>query len=196
MALDTRSRMIRAAATSFRTRGLAATSFTEVLAASGAARGAIYHHFPEGKAELARAAVEWFGEEVEESLRALDVPEPQRSPTPADVVERFLEAVRPVVADAAEGCGCPVAAVSLESTRDDDRMLAAADAAFGSWSEEIARQLRGAGLAKDDASDLAALMTSTLEGAQILCRASRTIEPFDRAAAALRRYVCADGRGG
>jgi TetR/AcrR family transcriptional repressor of lmrAB and yxaGH operons len=192
MAPDTRSKMIRAAAESFRTRGLTATSFTEVLAASGAARGAIYHHFPEGKAELARAAVAWFGDEVAGSLRALDDAGPA---TPADVVERFLHAVRPVAADAAAGCGCPVAAVSLESMRDDGRMLDAADAAFESWSEELARQLRGAGLTPGEASDLAALMTSTLEGAQVICRAARSIEPFDRAATALHRYVCAD-RGG
>ena len=38
-----------------RRNGLAGTSFTEVLADSGAARGAIYHHFPGGKSELVEA---------------------------------------------------------------------------------------------------------------------------------------------
>jgi AcrR family transcriptional regulator len=52
MVHDTKQRMIEAAALSLRTRGLAATSFTDVLAASGAARGAIYHHFPGARTTL------------------------------------------------------------------------------------------------------------------------------------------------
>src|SRR5438105_1492897 len=34
------------------------TAFSDILRTSGAARGAIYHHFPGGKEELAVAAVE------------------------------------------------------------------------------------------------------------------------------------------
>ena len=41
MARDTKQRMVEAAAASLRRRGLTATSFTDVLTASGAARGAI-----------------------------------------------------------------------------------------------------------------------------------------------------------
>ena len=141
MPSDTRERMIQAAAESFRRRGLAGTSFTDVLAASGAARGAIYHHFPDGKAQLAREAVSWFGAGVTARLAALGDVGDDDLATPAQVVDRFLTLVRPVVGESAECMSCPVAAVTLESTRGEGHLLAAADDAFAAWAAELARLL-------------------------------------------------------
>ena len=58
MASDARSRMIAGAARLLAERGLQATSFSTVLAATGAPRGSIYHHFPGGKDELVTAALD------------------------------------------------------------------------------------------------------------------------------------------
>jgi AcrR family transcriptional regulator len=185
--------MIRAAAASFRTKGLAATSFTDVVAASGAARGAIYHHFPGGKAELAQAAVEWFGDQVTAGIRTLD--RQDSGETPTDFLERFLELVRPVVAESVEFSGCPVAAVALESTRDDTRLVTVANDAFCAWTDELARLLTRSGLSSDDSTALAALMITTLEGAHILCRVAGNLEPFDRAAVALRWCLTPEREG-
>src|SRR4051794_30210223 len=57
-----RERMIRSAAELMRRRGVDATSFSEVLADSGAPRGSIYHHFPGGKDQLIEEATRWAGE--------------------------------------------------------------------------------------------------------------------------------------
>ncbi|HEY2099437.1 MAG TPA: hypothetical protein VGH72_23420 [Pseudonocardia sp.] len=75
-----------------------------MLAVSGAARGVIYHHFPGGKAELAREAVAWTGRSVRARLAALDADDPET------VVALFLAAVRPVVAESAAGSGTYCAA--------------------------------------------------------------------------------------
>ena len=44
--------MIVGAARLLAERGLQETSFSEVLQRTGAPRGSIYHHFPEGKDQL------------------------------------------------------------------------------------------------------------------------------------------------
>ena len=59
MARDTRRRMVATAAALLGSRGVRATSFSEVLARSRAPRGSIYHHFPGGKKELMRDAMDW-----------------------------------------------------------------------------------------------------------------------------------------
>src|SRR5207249_1860292 len=64
MTSDSRARMVRSAASLIRTRGVAGTSFSDVLADSGAPRGSIYHHFPEGKEQLAADAIKWTSERV------------------------------------------------------------------------------------------------------------------------------------
>ena len=54
--------MIETAAVVMRERGVEATSFSEVLARSGAPRGSIYHHFPGGKAQLIEEATRYAGD--------------------------------------------------------------------------------------------------------------------------------------
>jgi TetR/AcrR family transcriptional repressor of lmrAB and yxaGH operons len=56
MARDVRDRMIDGAIRLLAQRGLQATSFSEVLELTGAPRGSVYHHFPEGKDQLVSAA--------------------------------------------------------------------------------------------------------------------------------------------
>jgi len=53
---NARESMIQTAVDLMRERGVEATSFSEVLSASGAPRGSIYHHFPAGKSQLIEEA--------------------------------------------------------------------------------------------------------------------------------------------
>ncbi|WP_412538176.1 TetR/AcrR family transcriptional regulator [Longispora sp. K20-0274] len=190
MAADTRSRMISAAIGLLQRHGLAAMSFTDVLAESGAARGAIYHHFPGGKQELAFEAARRNGEDVRGHLGEL----PDR--TPRDVVEAFLGNVRPVVLASAGGGGCAVAAVTVDGgapIADQSGLLTVAAEAFTGWVGELTGKLTHAGMSPSEAADLATLMVVTLEGAHILCRAAGSVAPFDRAAAALLGTVQGPG---
>src|SRR4051794_24788645 len=59
---DVRERMVRSAGLLFGERGFSATGLRDVVAHSATPRGSIYHHFPEGKAELARAALRQAGD--------------------------------------------------------------------------------------------------------------------------------------
>ncbi|WP_407991735.1 TetR/AcrR family transcriptional regulator [Kitasatospora sp. CMC57] len=182
MAADTRSRMISAAIGLLQRHGLAAMSFTDVLAESGAARGAIYHHFPGGKQELALEAARRNAEDVRGHLHELP------AGTPREVVEAFLAGVRPVLQASAEGGGCAVAAVTVDggaATADQSSLRGVAAEAFAGWGGELAGKLTRAGMSAAQADELATLMIVTLEGAHILCRAAGSIAPFDRAAAAL-----------
>ncbi|RMI28908.1 TetR/AcrR family transcriptional regulator [Nocardia stercoris] len=178
---DTRARMIDAAVCALQRRGLAGMSFTEILQASGAARGAIYHHFPGGKAELVAEAATRNGQAVRDHLAALP------GATPAAIVDNFLAAVRPVVAASATGGGCAVAAITVEP--DGDTLRRIADTAFTSWTAALAERLAATGVEPDEAQDLATALIGLLEGAHILCRAAGTLEPFEHAARAVAGLV-------
>ncbi len=180
MAEHTKERMVAATVESLRRRGYAGTSFTEVLAASGAARGGVYHHFPGGKAELVGVAVAENRGAVSAALRSLP---PARSA--AELVDAFLSLVRPVVAESAEGAGCAVAAVATEAAPGSHLQLASGEA-LEEWCRLLAAQLVVAGLEAQRAEQVATLLITTLEGAHVLCRAQASIAPFDLAAQALR----------
>lgn len=178
VASDTRGRMVDATVRALRQRGVAGMSFTEVLQDSGAARGAIYHHFPGGKAQLVAEAAARNGQDVRDFLGALAADSPQV------VVQAFLDGVRPVVLESASGSGCAVAAVTVDAGLDaeGDALRQIAATTFESWIDQLAERFTVAGLESAEATGLATTLITLLEGAHVLCRAAGTIEPFDRAA--------------
>ncbi|MFB7657478.1 MULTISPECIES: TetR/AcrR family transcriptional regulator [unclassified Streptomyces] len=176
--------MIRATAESLRRRGVSGTSFSEVLRESRAARGGIYHHFPGGKDELAQAAVQWTGRTVADRLAAL---RPEET-TPDGVVQAFLAAIRPAVADSAGGASCAVAAAATEG-EPGSALQSAARGALRSWRTALSDQLAAAGMEPVTADGLAATLIAVLEGAHVLCRAEGSLEPYDAAVGLLLAWM-------
>ena len=172
---DTRNRMLDAAIDALQRDGVAGMSFTSVLRDSGAARGAIYHHFPDGKGQLVAEAAARNGEDVRAALAGLP------TSRPLVLVRAFLDAVRPVLAASSAGGGCAIAAITV-GQHDDDQLRSIAAHAFTSWTEVLAERLEAAGLRRTDATDLATTLIMLLEGAHVLCRAAGTLEPFEQAA--------------
>jgi AcrR family transcriptional regulator len=171
--------MIDAAKAGFRAHGMVATGFTEVLEASGAARGAIYHHFPGGKEELAAAVVTSTGDNIEAALRALFA----GSPSPTQALATAVELVAAAVDERAD-FGCAVAPAVLEAG-GSAAVLQAADDAFGRWQAAIHDGLGG----EADGADLAALVVAAVEGALVLSRAAGSSEPVRRVGRALSAVV-------
>src|SRR5688500_14882013 len=119
-ATDSRERMIQSAALLFRSRGIEGTSFSDVLAHSGAPRGSIYHHFPGGKAQLAEEATRYAGEFIAAGLaRSLE------SDDPVAAIRAFAATWRELLQRSDFGAGCPIMSATLEG----DRSPAARDAA-------------------------------------------------------------------
>jgi AcrR family transcriptional regulator len=168
--------MIEATVDALRRRGVAGMSFTEILRESGAARGAIYHHFPSGKGQLVAEAATRDGQDVRANLAALPADDP------VTVVESFFALIRPVVECSATGSGCAVAAVTIASGEpaDNASLREVAATAFASWSATLADRLTASGLTADAAADLATTLLALLEGAQVLCRAAGSAVPFDQ----------------
>ena len=176
MTKDTRASMVRSAASLIGTQGLHATSFSEVLAASGAPRGSIYHHFPDGEGQLAREAVEWTSERVLERQGACP---PTASPT--DVLAWFVELWRGVVINSSGLAGCAVAGVTID-VGGDPELDELARSIFRSWVGLLASQLAGAGLPTERANRLATTALAAMEGALILCRAEQSAGPLEAVA--------------
>ena len=58
MSEQTRERILRAAVRLFQQRGYHGTGLSEILAEADAPKGSLYHHFPQGKAQLGVAAID------------------------------------------------------------------------------------------------------------------------------------------
>src|SRR5438105_8184268 len=61
---DTRKKMLISAAEVMRERGAAGLTIDEVLARSGAPRGSVYYHFPEGRIQILAEALRYSGDSI------------------------------------------------------------------------------------------------------------------------------------
>lgn len=140
MSADSRERMVKSAAALIGARGLNATSFSDVIAESGAPRGSIYHHFPEGKKQLAEEAIRWTSAQILGYQRACT------ATTATGVLNWFVDLWRQSLL--ASGCtaGCPVVGVAINTVAGDGDLIAVVRAAFQSWVALLASQLEAVGI--------------------------------------------------
>ncbi|WP_280423587.1 TetR/AcrR family transcriptional regulator [Nocardia carnea] len=166
-----RAAMIRSAISLIRRRGVAAVSFADVLNASGAPRGSVYHHFPGGKAQLVTEATRVAGARVTEELtRVLDTPET------AAALRELAETLARGLDRGDYAVGCPIAAAALGNEPD---AVAAAGATFDTWRDLIAGKLVRDGAVPQRARSVAVLVVSALEGALIVARTERDPAALD-----------------
>lgn len=173
--------MLDSAIELFRQHGYNGTGFRDVVAHGGAPRGSIYHHFPEGKAQLAVEALELAGERIDAVFR-------QGAEEGADFVAGFEWVwswwVGYVVGSDFDA-GCPIAGVAMESHPEAPEVTEAADGVFRRWVNSIAMGLQISGLGADEAKGVAALIIAAQEGATLMARAARSPEPLERVGEAL-----------
>jgi AcrR family transcriptional regulator len=174
MSTHPRERMIQSALVLFGENGVEATSFSQVIAHSGAPRGSIYHHFPGGKAQLVEEATRYAGVVVANIFAAAIQAE-----DPIAGLNAVVDFWRGVLHDSDFAAGCPVLAASLESNALPGAREAARDA-FQRFQDLHAQLLERAGVASGRARSLAAVAVSAVEGAIILSRAQRSNAPLDR----------------
>jgi TetR/AcrR family transcriptional repressor of lmrAB and yxaGH operons len=183
MTEDSRASMVRSAAALIRARGVSGTSFSDVLADSGAPRGSIYHHFPHGKEQLAGDAIRWTSERVLAHQRAC------RATTAKGVLECFIDMWRQVVLASGGMAGCVVAGVAIDTAGGARGLIDVVRATFRSWIELLSDQLAATGVPAGRASAIALAMVAGMEGALILCRAEGGVGPLETVAAELMRLV-------
>jgi AcrR family transcriptional regulator len=184
MARSVRDQMVDSAVILLAKNGLDGTSFTEVLTASGAPRGSIYHHFPGGKDELIAAAVEVAG------ARAMALLSSFSGRGPVEIVDGFFAMWRAVLDRSQFSAGCSVLAVTVAgshgSSADSDALLRAAGRVFRGWQATLAAVLADGGVPAASAGSFAMLLIAASEGAVALSRAEQSYAPFDAVHAELR----------
>ena len=171
LARGVRARMVASTAELLARKGLQATSLSDVLERSGAPRGSMYHHFPEGKDELVGSALELAG------ARAIEWIDQKAGQPAEDVAAWFLHIWREVLIRSKFEAGCAVLAVTVAA--DLPALLLRAADVFRTWRRRLAELLEQGGMAHDDALRMAALLIASTEGAVALSRAEQSLEPFD-----------------
>lgn len=182
---DSRERMIRATGRLLRQQGFHATGLNQIVAESGAPKGSMYFHFPDGKVQLAAEAVEHFGRRVTEFLTQLLA----ENPTTGGALAAYLDAVGGAMERTDFTQGCAIATVALEAAAQEPRLGDACDDALRTWITMIADCLVDDGLPGDEAQARATLAVAAFEGAFVLTKARRSLEPLQTVADQVRKLL-------
>lgn len=182
-----RERMVVSAALLIGERGAHRTAIADVLEHSGAPRGSAYHYFPGGRTQLLCEAVDYAGEYMAGKLEIAG--------STLDALEHLFGGYRKQLQRSDFRAGCPVVAVAVEAgdpARPDEvgPVIDRAGAAFARWREEIEQRLIGDGVPALRAGPLAMLILSSFEGAIVVARAMRDLEPLDTVHAQLKSLLC------
>jgi AcrR family transcriptional regulator len=181
--------MVISAALLIRERGAQPTAIADVLEHSGAPRGSAYHYFPGGRTQLLCEAIDYAGEYVAAKIDKAD--------TGLDALDGLIAYYRKQLLRSDYRAGCPVVAVTVEAgdpAKQDQStpVIDRAAAAFTRWTDLIAQRLVADGVAAKRADELAMLSTTAIEGAIIVARASRDLQPLDTVHGQLRDLLRAE----
>lgn len=168
--------MLISAAEVMRERGAAGVTIDEVLARSGAPRGSVYYHFPEGRNQILAEALVWAGDMIADSIDAAA----DRGALP--LVRGFSAFWERTLVDSDFGAGCPVVAAAIGCASDEAGLANIASTIFGRWRDALARAFVADGFDDADAESLAVTCIASLEGAVVLCRSIRNAEPLQQVA--------------
>lgn len=184
----TQQRMVESMLELIQTHGYAGTGLNAVLAHSGAPKGSLYFHFPEGKEQLGERAVGLAADQFEALIAgALTSARPQQS------AGRVVESVVALLCDFLEAndftVGCPVSVVALEMGGESDRLRTACEQAYDRWIAPVNDFLVARGHDRRSARSTASSVVSMVEGAMIVARTRKDVQPLRDAARTLRTLL-------
>lgn len=169
-----RLNIIQAAARLFRQQGYSRTGLNDILAASKAPKGSLYHYFPKGKEQLGEEALRFSAQRAVQTLSALRA----EHPTAPALLMAYAAKLAEWMQSSGYRDGCPMATTILETVPQSESLTIAAGEGFAAWSDVFEQALLADGAKPDDARRLARLTVAVLEGSLIQARVERSGSPI------------------
>lgn len=170
--------VIPALAEIFREHGFAGASLSTISEKTGLGKGSLYHFFPNGKEEMARAVLDdvadWFERNVFAALRNTD--------DPAAGIDRMFEATGQFFHSGRRIC--LVGTFALDDTRD--RFAIEVRSYFVAWTRALTVALKRNGFDARSAREASEDIVAGIQGALVLARAEDDPALFTRALKRLR----------
>jgi TetR/AcrR family transcriptional repressor of lmrAB and yxaGH operons len=182
-----RDAIVDAAVRLFRQKGYAATGLADIVEASGAPKGSLYHYFPGGKAAIGEAAVREAGRRILETVRELSA----SAASAGDLVKAHADRLAGWMMRSGYRDGAPMTTVLLENAPDDGPITVAGREALQLWSDELTLRLQADGIDRERARGLASLTIAALDGALLQARVEQSARPLQVAAEELAALFAA-----
>lgn len=167
--------MLEAAIALMRQSGLSGAGINEIVRASGAPKGSVYHFFPDGKQQIAAEALDAYSARVVAFIDdALS-----RKRSPGAKVEALFDAFAKRVEAGGFRSSCPAGTVCLDLDGEIEALRTAVAGSLTRYVSAIAPHFRFRDPGR--VQSFARLLVTAIEGAYICARAHRSSAPFHEA---------------
>ena len=183
--ISPKTKLVLATLDLLRRSGLSGAGINQVVDASRAPKGSVYHYFPDGKQQLVSDALHEAKRTVGESFHNIFG---EHAPL-ADRIRVLFTRTATALAANEFTKGCPVAAVTLDLDRESEPLRRVCEQIFDAWIETIAQGLDD--VPADDRRAIAQLILAALEGGLVLARAKRAAAPLVDSGNALATMLAA-----
>ncbi|MEF2097383.1 TetR/AcrR family transcriptional regulator [Bacillus sp. CFBP9009] len=172
--MDTKSLIIENATILFQQKGYKGVGLSEILKVCNVTKGSLYHHFPNGKEELLIACLHSLNEVITTDI--VDIFE--RYPTTLEATNSMIEKL--IVNLEREGTitGYTFSSMVSEMATLSDPVRKACADLYTKIQGIYFKKLMEDGYSKELASNIALMMTASIEGAMMLCLAETSAKPL------------------
>jgi AcrR family transcriptional regulator len=170
----TRERIVYAGAELFRRQGYAGTGIKHIAVHADATLGSVYHFFPGGKDQLADEVLRTAGRFFLALYEAIAA----GAPDLPSAVRDFFAGAAETLETTGYADACPIATVAGDIATTKPLLRETTADVFESWLAALAEDAVEAGIAAERARRLALGVLALLEGAFLLSRSLRSLEPM------------------
>lgn len=180
-----RMRLIQATTNLINLQGYHGTGINQIIKESRSSQGSLYYYFPEGKEGLVSAAVDQHGKNVANQI--------QRTLSEKDDPAESVYSILLFLANKFEQEDCmkanSIASVALDTSYTSERLRETCKSIYQSWKNAYQDFLVEKGFPLNRASQIAMLITTSIEGAVIISRTHRSSEPLLQVAEELKNLI-------
>jgi len=160
----------------FQLQGYHATGLNQIIEESGAPKGSLYYHFPNGKEEIAREAIKRMRELVlEKTTEDLN-----RGKTAIEAFKFHVNSIANMCDQngSVEVEGLQISLIASETASTHESLRIVCNETFAVWQELYANKLEHFGYDKEQARELGVTLNALIEGGCMLAVTNKSSYPL------------------
>lgn len=172
--MDTKSLLIETATTLFQQKGYKNVGLNEILKACNVTKGALYHHFPNGKDELLVTCLHALKEDITTDIEVIFSKHPSTENAIISMIDTLIRSFEK------DGTitGYTFSSIVSEMATMSEPVREACSDLYENIEQIYCTKLLADGFSEETATDISLLLTASIEGAMMLCLTQKSTEPL------------------
>lgn len=172
--------LIETASRLFKVRGYCGVGLNDIIEESGIPKGSLYYYFPEGKEQLAIAAIDNTKKLVMEDIeRVFDVTPNLANGNLIEALQAYVYELSKVFGDGGDPIGSPIGTIAGEKHSTSEPIRLACEATFKDWQSLYTEKFVEAGYPEQKATSLATVFHALTEGGILLALTMKSGKPLE-----------------